>query len=83
MVWIVSDDAMKHIMGGDFSKVMLAYNDNKDISIRRLYNVQQVYKSYQGFRKFFKIHMKPIIEKISYIDDNSINSRIIRYFVEL
>ena len=79
MVWIVNDDAMEHLLGGDFIDVSVLHEDFDNVSIRKMYGVQDVYKSYQGFRKFFKRHLEPIIEKISFIEDNGFIGRIIRY----
>ena len=79
MVWVVSDSAMEHLLGGDFTDVSVLYEAKKDVSIRTLYKVQDTYESYQGFRKFFKRHMKPILEKICFIEDNGFIGKIVRY----
>ena len=55
-MWIVTDKAMNSLLGGNFSNVVLAKQKNKDIPIQRLYKLQDLYSSYQGFRKFFKRH---------------------------
>ena len=80
MVWVLSDRAMEHLLGGDFTDVSVLYEAKKDVSIRTLYKVQDTYESYQGFRKFFKRHMKPIIENICFIEDTGIMGKIIKYF---
>ena len=79
MVWIVSDEAMKHLLGGDFTDVSVLCETIKDASIRTLYKAQDTYKSYQGFRKFFKRHMKPIIEQLCFIEGDGIVGKIIKY----
>ena len=80
MVWVVSDEAMKKILGGDFTDVSVLYESADNVSIRTLYKVQDTYKSYQGFRKFFRKHLEPIIEKISFIEDNTFMGKVVRYF---
>lgn len=80
MVWVVSDEAMKKILGGDFTDVSVLYESADNVSIRTLYKVQDTYKSYQGFRKFFKKHLEPVIEKISFIEDNTFMGKVVRYF---
>lgn len=80
MVWVVSDEAMEHILGGDFTDVSVLYESAKDVSVRMLYHVQDTYRSYQGFRKFFRKHLEPVIEKISFIDDNTFMGKVVKYF---
>lgn len=80
MVWVVSDEAMEQILGGDFTDVSVLYESANDISIRTLYNVQDTYKSYQGFRKFFRKHLEPVIEKICFIEDKGIIGKVVKYF---
>ena len=80
MVWVVSDEAMEKILGGDFTDVSVLYESADNVSIRTLYNVQDTYKSYQGFRKFFRKHLEPVIEKISFIEDNTFMGKVVRYF---
>ena len=80
MVWVLTDKAMEHLLGGDFIDVSVMCETNKDVSMRTLYKLQDTYESYQGFRKFFKRHMKPIIEHICFIEDSGIIGKIIKYF---
>lgn len=80
MVWVVSDEAMEQILGGDFTDVAVLYENTDNVSVRTLYKVQNTYKSYQGFRKFFRNHLEPIIEKICFIEDNGFIGKTIRYF---
>lgn len=80
MVWVVSDEAMKQILGGDFSSVAVLHDECNKITVRKLYKHQDVYKSYQGFRKFFRKHLEPIIEKISFIEDDTFMGKVVRYF---
>ena len=80
MVWVVSDEAMEQILGGDFTDVSVLYESANDVSIRTLYKVQDTYKSYQGFRKFFRKHLEPVIEKICFIEDKGIIGKVVKYF---
>jgi len=81
MVWIVSDEAMEQILGGDYTDVSVLYENTNGVPVSTLYMVQDTYKSYQGFRKFFRRHLEPIIEKIRFIEDDGFIGKIIRYFV--
>ena len=78
MVWVVSDEAMEHMMGGDFTDVYNMYKTHKNISVRTLSGVQDTYKSYQGFRKFFRKHLQPIIGSVCYMDEKRCKTKIIK-----
>ena len=80
MVWVVSDEAMEQILGGDFTDVSVLYESVNNVSVRTLYKVQDTYKSYQGFRKFFRKHLEPIIKKICFIEDNGFMGKVVKYF---
>ena len=78
-MWVVSDDAMKQLLGGDFIDVSVLHESVDNVSVRTLYKVQDTYKSYQGFRKFFRNHLEPIIEKVSFIEDDCFIGKAIKY----
>lgn len=78
-MWIVSDDAMEQLLGGDFIDVSVLHESADNVSVRTLYKVQDTYKSYQGFRKFFRNHLEPIIEKVSFIEDDCFIGKAIKY----
>ena len=80
MVWVVSDEAMEHILGGDFTNVSVLYESANNVSVRTLYKVQDTYKSYQGFRKFFRKYMEPVIERMCFIEDKGFIGKVIKYF---
>lgn len=80
MVWVVSDEAMEHMMGGDFTDVYNMYKEHNNISVRTLSGVQDTYKSYQGFRKFFRKHLQPIIGSVCYIKGNTFAGKVVNYF---
>lgn len=79
MVWVVSDEAMEHILGGDFTDVSVLYESANNVSVRTLYRVQDTYRSYQGFRKFFRKYMEPVIERMCFIEDNGFIGKVVRY----
>lgn len=77
-MWILSDEAMNRILDGEFDFVVeLAKEDNKT-TIRDLFFCQNEYKSYNGFRKFYNKYLKPNIDNLDYIEDNSLLPKIIR-----
>lgn len=80
MVWIVSDEAMERMLGGDFIDVAVIHDNADNVSVRTLYKVQDTYKSYQGFRKFFRRHLEPIIKKICFIENNTFMGKVANYF---
>lgn len=80
MVWVVSDEAMEQMLGGDFIDVAVLHESVDNVSIRTLYKLQDTYESYQGFRKFFRKHLEPIIEKISFIEDDTFMGKVVKYF---
>ena len=80
-MWVVNNNAMNKLFGGDFEKVFEARRKNKKISVRTLYNLQNTYNSYQGFRKFYRKYMEPIIESIGFMSDKSILTKGIKHFM--
>lgn len=80
MVWVVSDEAMEQIFGGDFVDIFVASEYKKDITIKDLQELQDKYKSYMGFYKFFNRHIKPILKSTRYIEDVGIIGKIVNYF---
>jgi len=76
-MYIISDSAMEKLLGGEFCQVVIANEIDKNISIRKLYNFQFNYFSYQGFRKFYLHKLKPIINKIKYIDNNNMIAKML------
>ena len=82
-MWVVTDEAMNSLLGGEFSNVVIVKQENKETPVKRLYSFQKTYLSYQGFRKFFRNHLQYIIEKICFIEDNSFVGSVIKYVVGL
>lgn len=77
-MWILSDRAMAKIIGGDFDYVVWLARKDKSLTISQLFEFQCEYKSYNGFRKFYNKYLKPIIDSVSYIEDEKLISKIIR-----
>lgn len=80
MVWVLSDKTMEKILGGDFVDVFVTREYKKDITIKDLQELQDKYKSYMGFYKFFNRHIKPILKSTRYIEDEGVIGRIVNYF---
>ena len=51
-MWLLSDEDLRHLLGGEYVQVVCAKQIDKDISIRKLFYYQFEYNSYNGFRKF-------------------------------
>jgi hypothetical protein len=77
-MWILSDKAMAKIVGGDFDYVVETAKEDKSSTITQLFECQCEYESYNGFRKFYNKYLKPIINSISYVDDDKLIAKIIR-----
>lgn len=77
-MYILTDDAFNSLVNGEFAQVIIAKKHQPDLSIARLYNFQFNYFSYQGFRKFYKKYLEPIIDDVFYLDDDTIVSKILK-----
>ena len=75
-MWIISDGAMRDLLGGEFCQVVIAKQEEPEISIKKLYGYQFNYFSYQGFRKFFKSRLIKILNHIKFIDDDTAMAKI-------
>ena len=80
-MYIITNEAFNNLTGGEYIQVIIAKKNHPDLSIARLYNFQFNYFSYQGFRKFYKKHLEPIINKTLYIDDNSLIGKFLNKLV--
>ena len=78
-MYLVEDEGFSELLGGEFYQVILAKKHNPDLSIAQLYNYQFKYDTYNGFRKFYRKHLEPIINSIRLIDDESIIGKAIRF----
>lgn len=82
-MWLLTDDDMRELLGGEFSQVVTLKKIYKDMSMRMLYKFQFSYFSYQGFRQFYKKHLEPIIETVNYIEDDSFIGRILKFVMRM
>jgi hypothetical protein len=82
-MWLLTDEDMRELLGGEFSQVVTLKKIYKDISIRKLYGFQFTYFSYQGFRQFYKKYLEPIVETVKYIEDDSIVGKILKFFLRV
>lgn len=82
-MWILTDEAMEHILGGNFIDVIKTKHEYKDTSILNMKHLQTKYKSYTGFLKFYKKVLEGIIDTSRIISDKSILGKIILYLVRL
>ena len=81
-MYILTDDVFNKLMGGEFVQVIEAMKVQPNASVRKLYNLQFDYFSYEGFRKFYNKVMSKIINNIAYCDNNSIIGRSLKEMVE-
>lgn len=82
-MWILSDRAMEKIMGGEFDFVVELAKNDKVLTIKDLFFFQCEYKSYNGFRKFYNKYLKPILNNLSYIEDNTLIAKLLRFIFKI
>lgn len=70
-MYILTDDVFNKLVGGEFVQVIEAMKVQPNAPVRKLYNLQFDYFSYEGFRKFYNKVMSKIINGVSYHDDRS------------
>lgn len=80
-MWLISDSDMDRLLDGNFTTVINLKQLDNEISMLQLFKYQTSYKTYEGFRKFFKKHLLPIIQTIRFIDDSSLLGKILRKIV--
>lgn len=78
-MYLIEDEGLNKLLGGEFFQVILARKNKPKINVTELYNFQFTYFSYQGFRKFYRKHLEPIIDHIRIIEDKSLIGRVIRW----
>lgn len=82
-MYILEDEALKELLGGEYYQVIVAKHHNPKISIYKLFQGFQVdYKSYIGFWNFYRKHLSPIIDSVRIIDDNSLLGKLLRWLVK-
>ena len=70
-MYILTDDVFNKLVGGEFVQVVEAMKAQPNAPVRKLYNLQFDYFSYEGFRKFYNKVMSKIINGVAYHDDSS------------
>lgn len=80
-MYIITDEAFNSLTGGEYIQVIIAKKNYPDMSIAKLYNFQFNYFSYQGFRKFYKKYLEPIINNILYVRDDSLIGKFLNKLV--
>lgn len=70
-MYILTDEVFNKLMGGEFVQVIEAMKIQPNAPIRKLYNLQFDYFSYEGFRKFYNKVISKIINGVVYRDDGS------------
>ena len=81
-MYILTDDVFNKLLGGEFVQVIEAMKVQPNAPVRKLYNLQFDYFSYEGFRKFYNKVMSKIINGIVHCDNNSIIGRSLKEMVE-
>ena len=81
-MYLIEDESFNEILGGEFYQVIVAKKLQPDLSISQLYNYQFKYDTYNGFRKFYKRHLEPVINGIKLIDDKSVLGKTIRWITK-
>lgn len=77
-MYLISNEAFDELLNGEFCQVLIAKTINPDISVTELYNYQFKYDNYDSFRKFYRKHLEPIINKVRYIKDDTIQGGILK-----
>lgn len=77
-MYIISDEAFNNLTGGEYVQVIIAKKKCPELSVAKLYNYQFNYFSYQGFRKFYKKYLEPIINEVLYIDDDTLAGKFLK-----
>jgi hypothetical protein len=80
-MYLLEDESFNNLLGGEYYQVVIAKQQEPNLSIKRLYDFQFNYFSYQGFCKFYHKHLEPIIDSVKIIDDNSILGKILRWLI--
>ena len=81
-MYILTDEVFNKLIDGEFVQVIEAMKAQPNASVRKLYNLQFDYFSYEGFRKFYNKVMSKIINGVAYYNDNNIIGRSLRHMVE-
>lgn len=81
-MYILTDDVFNELVGGEFVQVIEAMKVQPNATIRKLYNLQFNYFSYEGFRRFYNKVIKKIIDGVSYVDTNNLLGKSLKAYVD-
>ena len=82
-MYLIEDEALNQLLGGEYYQVIVAKHHNPKISIHKLFKGFQFdYKTYIGFRNFYKKYLLPIVNDIKIIDDDSLLGKLLRWLVK-
>lgn len=81
-MYILTDEAFNKLMGGEFVQVIEAMKVQPNAPVRKLYNLQFDYFSYEGFRKFYNKVISKIINGVVYRNDDSALGKSLLTLVE-
>lgn len=82
-MWVVSDNDMRELLGGEFSSLVIARALKPDIKVFELFRHQDVYKTSSGFAKFYRSTLSKIISTVRFVDDGCVTARAIKAMVGL
>lgn len=80
-MWILSNRAMNILMDGDYTLAIDLKRRNKDLTIKDLFCYQFEYNSYDGFRKFYNKLLSRIIDSITFINDDTILGKLLKFLL--
>ena len=81
-MYLIEDESFTKLLDGEYYQVIIAKKLNPELTVSDLYNYQFKYDSYQGFRKFYRKHLEPILDGIRMIEDKSILGKTIRWITK-
>lgn len=81
-MYILTDDVFNELVGGEFVQVIEAMKVQPNATIRKLYNLQFNYFSYEGFRRFYNKVIKKVIDGVSYVDTNNLLGKSLKAYVD-
>lgn len=80
-MWIISDEAMHKLLGGNYDTVVYLKQKDDSLTVRDLFCIQFCYASYDGFRKFYNKKLKPIVKEIKHLNNTSLLGNVLRLLV--
>lgn len=81
-MYILTDEVFNKLMGGEFVQVIEVMKVHPNAPVRKLYNLQFDYFSYEGFRKFYNKVISKIIDGVSHVDSDNLLGKSLRGYIE-